>query len=304
MKHSSWLLQCVVVGLGGSAGSLAMWGPPWGQSPTSFPQWGAFPDSVLWNPWERCPGRREGAWLCSSMCRREMWPQDKRKEETEQEHGQVARLFTREPFSTQCCMCSIKLSLNVTWKHWIKALGKTGIHFQKQLYSKHKVPLLLVGRAYSPVPSTVQGHRGRCFKQPGTKTWCFILRGLGWGTYTVGTSFSTHPTMFLCWLLEKNRPFQMSCFRLRWATDQRMWPSMDPANPHHIRVSPPPGLPQNHVLVLPSHHISVLCGWQHWWSAALPPSPVCHSGTGHVDPWEMWLHVPWPQWSQVASGKV
>lgn len=66
----------------------------------------------------------------------------------------------------------------------------------------------------------------------------------------------------------------MSHFRLRWAIAQQTCPSMDPANPHHIRGSPPPTLPQNRVLVLPSHRVSALWGWQAWWSAALPPTPT------------------------------
>lgn len=189
-------------------------------------------------------------------------------------------------FSKQRCVCPIKPPLAVPWKHWIKTLGKRGSCFQQELYFKHEVPLLLVGRAYSPTPGTLQGHRGSLGQKSDALVW------EGCDTCTVGTSFSTHPTVLLLWPPERNRPFQMSHFRLRWATAQRTCPSTDPANPHHIRGSPPPSLPQNHVLVFPSHLISALWGWQPRWSAAQPPTPGCLSGTGHPHPWETWPHVP------------
>lgn len=96
-----------------------------------------------------------------------------------------------------------------------------------------------------------------------------------WDTFTVGTSFLSQPTMLLLWLLERNRPFQVSHFRLRWAITRRICPSMDSANPHHIRGSPPPGLPQNPVWY--SHQTRLM--WWHW--TPMPAEDVTICATAH-----------------------
>lgn len=94
MKHSSRLLQHVVVGVGCSTGSMVMQGLPWGELPT-------FPPSEE-PAWSRCsgtPGKgawvggREGPWLCTTTCRGIRRLQDKKKGESGQDHGQAGRLL-------------------------------------------------------------------------------------------------------------------------------------------------------------------------------------------------------------------
>lgn len=166
--------------------------------------------------------------------------------------------------------------------HWREAITS-------KLSFKHQVPLPLME---SPHQTLCRDMETDILSRLGPKADAWDV----WDTSIMGTTFPTCFFMLLLWLLERNGPFQMSHFRLRWGTAQQTDPSIHSANPHWAEETHCPGYPKimcwcsQATKFLPSGDDNLggaqLCHW--------PLPAMCHWTTLL---WEMWP----PAWQKGNS---